>query len=53
MAAADAGELTPDLSEISVATAVGDALSTVSVDGAVQVSVDAGISVIASTSPMR
>lgn len=45
MAAADAGELTPNLTDVRVTDAVGDALSAISADGAVQVSVNAGLSV--------
>jgi PAS domain S-box-containing protein len=43
MASADAGQLTPNLADVTVADAVHDALTAVSAEGAVQVSVDAGL----------
>jgi PAS domain S-box-containing protein len=53
MAAADAGELTPDLTDVRVVEAVGDALTAISADGAVQVSVSAGLSVRADAFHLR
>jgi PAS domain S-box-containing protein len=53
MAAADAGELTPDLTDVRVVDAVRDALSAISADDAVQVSVGAGLSVHADVFHLR
>ena len=53
MAAADAGQLTPNITDVRVADAVGDALSAISADGAVQVSVDAGLLVVADPFHLR
>ena len=53
MAAADAGELTPNLTDVKVSEAVSDALSAISANAAVEVSVSPALSVRADVFHLR